>query len=194
MAAHQAINSHAAIVHRLNARKQAVAKRDKMSYAQREAIARKAYENTWNQVASAYGAEGDAAPELVLSEGPTTSPGAEATTHWGEGGPRRVELSKGEVLALSRLPGLAKKRARGTLLHEWAHSYQTPEVLESGNDAELGANMFAEYYGKKILGIPTEPNWMKFPGFKNYVKKYGKGMWRRRQFGENYGKSTTEFE
>lgn len=169
----------------------------KLPDAVKQARAEMVYANTWDLASQIYGAKGMPMPNAkYYLDNSEFQPGVSGqTTIATDNTAPLVNIPRNLLMALSKPKGNQKKMAKETLLHEWAHVYQTPEVLKTGRDdlsaTEIGARALADYYAKKLLNIKNQANVREMPGIKKYLKEYGPGMWRKRQFGENYGKDPT---
>src|SRR5690242_20419601 len=179
----------AALVKRiaLNPKRAAAASWRAMSWPEKEARAQAMVNRTWARVAPLYG-QSSSSPHPPVTFGLTSGPLGSVT---GIGGP--VEMAPGTVgfLAKPRIlaPG-ARAGERERLMHEWAHHFQSPELINDPDEAhkEEAAELFASYWAHKIFGAQGMAKQGPLPyanrsdASADLAATYGPGYWRQRQF------------
>jgi len=158
-----------------------------MSPEERRIRAEGVYRNTWEKAAHLYGQTPTEEPPALSWEKLEPGTYGEVTAE------NQVLLSPRLIRKLSKRPvnGRGPRRAaQERLLHEWAHVYQEPRVQEDPNEnhREEAAQLFATYYGHKLFGGPLMadgqiPYYNRKASSRDLASVYGKGYWRRRQFG-----------
>lgn len=137
------------------------------------------YHRTWNGADRLYGAEGEPAPAFRLR----SAPGYMTTAARRGDDVREVWIGRRARVDLRGANGRAAKRwARTTLLHEWAHVYQDHRKVPSWEAREGGAQLFSHKLGwangiddrAQVRAFRAEVGWGRF-------------AWRRAQFGEHWG-------
>lgn len=177
--------------------------------------AQRRYNRTWRRASPYLGAEGQPAP--LVGFGESDFPGLEGRTyvHHDDDGTRKVftpdqlrrdlaykrnnpkRFKKPSRRRRARLRNRLKRQigegARGTLLHEWAHVYQDPEVLHEIDAREGGADLFKRNIGREILRRGRHRSGY-YPDEHaiDFIRKFGRDAYRREQFGENFGRNPRE--
>lgn len=107
----------------------------RLPWEKKQALAERVYNNTWNQVAKFYGIEGAPPPLANFQQHrsnvdlPYLEPSQNAYVHAQPGtGIRQVNIGRPLARELA-VPGWERRRGKKTLLHEWAHVFQSPELL-----------------------------------------------------------------
>lgn len=157
-----------------------------MTPDQRQARARGVFEHIWHRVAPLYGQAGQPAPDYLVGGNPAMAAGSASSDG-------TVRFAPWIIKALARRPvgkGMARREADGVILHELAHHYQDPGLVNdpNTNHREEAAELFATYFGHKMFGTPSmtqhgRPPYGNRPAAsRDLASTYGKGYWRRRQF------------
>lgn len=158
-----------------------------MTWAQKEARARRILNQTWRAASGLY-----PGPMPETRFGPP--PGAPQPETYGTAThPGYVELSNAVVKDLARPKFMypkARANARETLLHEWAHAYQKPEILDNANSnlREEAATLFSTYWAHKLFGADPMTRRGPLPyqnrraASRDLASVYGGGYWQRGQF------------
>lgn len=161
--------------------------------------ARKVYKRTWAKSSHLFGAEDQAAPLRHFLRRSDPKPPHRAYVTGDDEGLRRVYLSRRTVKHLGSggpKRRVKRKGAKRDLLHEWAHVYQSPEVIRDVKGREGGADLFARRHGKKLFGLRPGggPASYAKPTRRAFKRKYGQKAWKRKQFGSNYGQDPRTIE
>jgi hypothetical protein len=154
-----------------------------MTPAARDARAQQVLEQTWKRVAPLYGEAGQPMPTTSIAD--TGGSGTASTDG-------RVTLSPGTIAWLAKPRILApgyRADAQRIALHEWAHHFQDPALLEDPNQnhKEEAAELFATYFGHKLFGATGMgkgplPYADRPEASRDLAGTYGHGYWRRGQF------------
>lgn len=161
-----------------------------MSRPEREIRARHFYNQTWNRVAGLYGQAGK--PPPAFQYGNTEGEGGQLLDHGTASASVRLSPPVVSWLAAPKfMQPKARSQARELLMHEWAHNFQNPAIFEDSNTnhREEAAQLFATYWAHRLFGAPGMGQSGPIPyanrpeASRDLASAYGKGYWRRGQFG-----------
>lgn len=165
-----------------------------MTPEQRRERAEGVYRNTWKRARHLYGKS--EAPAPAFAWGAVRESGAAAQV---DPTTRQITLDRGMIRKLAKRPVRGREEGRflgvrpeaqETLLHEWAHVFQRPELMNAPNpdDREAAAELFASYHAHRMFGAPQlwrsgGPPYGNRPATSRALaSSYGPGYWRKRQF------------
>ncbi len=159
------------------------------------AKAKAQYDKLWQRAAPWFGAAGKPAPLVQFGGEHLAEAAGQSYVYAGPRGRRQVFLSPFTIGELQGKGG-TRKAGLGTLLHEWAHIFQSPAMLGDTTGREAGAELFRRGAGRgTIKDYKPGPRIKGAGGYGDYEKfqgKYGLRFWQKGQFGENWGADPTK--